>query len=88
MFNLLPFICKYFEQSINKILNMNECLNFVLLKYMLKKLCCNVSILKFRKTNFAFFKHDHLKCLFVSLYCIYLITVSTPKFNFATFGCH
>ena len=41
----------------------------------------NQTILKFGKTNFAFFKHDHLKDVFISHYCISQLTVSAPKFK-------
>ena len=37
------------------------------------------TILKFKKTSFVFFKHNHLKYLIVSPDCISLLTVSTPK---------
>ena len=47
------------------------------------------TILKFRKTAFVLFKHNHLKCLFFFLDYISLLTVSTLKLvNFVPFGCH
>ena len=46
---------------------------------MLKKLAMHQTILKFKKSNFVFFKYNVLKCLFVSLDYNPLLTVSTPK---------
>ena len=44
------------------------------------------TMLKFWKANYAFFKQNNLKYLFVSLDCISMLTVSAPKLKGGLLG--